>query len=51
VLILRNAFMRMRRFDDFRSSLGLPKHSVVTPAKRHLPSRITSITPSVYSIR
>lgn len=26
VLILRNAFMRMRRFDDFRSSLGLPKH-------------------------
>jgi len=34
LLILRNAFMRMRRFDDFQSSLGLTRHLLASRLKR-----------------
>jgi len=34
MLILRNAFMRMRRFEDFQSSLGLTRHLLSSRLKR-----------------
>lgn len=34
MLILRNAFMRMRRFDDFQSSLGMTRHLLASRLKR-----------------
>ena len=34
MLILRNAFMAMRRFDDFQASLGMPRHILSTRLKK-----------------
>lgn len=34
LLILRNAFLRMRRFEDFQSSLGLTRHLLASRLKR-----------------
>jgi DNA-binding HxlR family transcriptional regulator len=34
VLILRNAFMAMRRFDDFQANLGLPRHILSSRLKK-----------------
>jgi DNA-binding HxlR family transcriptional regulator len=34
LLILRNAFMRMRRFDDFQTSLGMTRHLLASRLKR-----------------
>lgn len=34
MLILRNAFMRMRRFDDFQTSLGMTRHLLASRLKR-----------------
>ncbi len=34
MLILRNAFMRMRRFDDFQRALGVPKHILSVRLKK-----------------
>ena len=34
MLILRNAFLRMRRFEDFQASLGLTRHLLASRLKR-----------------
>lgn len=40
MLILRNAFMRMRRFDDFQTALGVPKHVLSTRLKKLVESGV-----------
>lgn len=40
MLIVRNAFMRMRRFDDFQSSLGVPKHILSMRLKKLVESGV-----------
>ena len=34
MLILRNAFLRMRRFEDFQASLGMTRHLLASRLKR-----------------
>jgi len=45
LLILRNAFMRMRRFDDFQSSLGLTRHLLASRLKRLVDEGILARVP------
>lgn len=40
LLILRNAFMKMRRFDDFQTSLDVPKHILSTRLKKLVDAQV-----------
>lgn len=45
VLILRNAFMRMRRFDDFQGALGIPRHILSQRLKRLVEAKVLAREP------
>ena len=47
MLILRNAFMGVRRFDDFQSSLGLTRHVLSDRLKRLVEHEILVKVPYV----
>ena len=40
LLIIRNAFMRTRRFDDFQKQLGITRHLLAERIKRLVDSKI-----------
>lgn len=45
VLILRNAFMRMRRFDEFQASLDIPKHILSVRLKKLVEAEVLKRVP------
>lgn len=45
MLILRNAFLRMRRFEDFQSNLGLTRHLLASRLKRLVDEGILARVP------
>lgn len=45
MLVLRNAFMRVRRFDDFQRSLGVPKHILSMRLKKLVEAQVLERTP------
>ena len=45
MLILRNAFLGIRRFDDFQSSLGVTRHVLAERLKRLVEHGILKKTP------
>lgn len=45
VLILRNAFMRVRRFDDFQATLGIPKHILSVRLKKLVEAEVLKRVP------
>lgn len=45
VLILRNAFLRMRRFEDFQASLGMTRHLLASRLKRLVDEGILARVP------
>lgn len=45
VLILRNAFLRMRRFEDFQANLGMTRHLLASRLKRLVDEGILARVP------
>lgn len=45
ILILRNAFLRIRRFEDFQSNLGITRHLLAGRLKRLVDEGILTRTP------